>query len=132
MSAPDHPLLPREAGPGAPVFSMPWHAEALSIANALTVAGMFSAAEWAATLGAELTRCVEVGRPDTEDTYYEAVLTALERLTAEKSPATGGMIEDRVEAWRRAYLNTPHGQPVTLEAADPPADHAHYGDDRHH
>jgi hypothetical protein len=26
----------------------------------------------------------------------------------------------RVNAWRRAYLDTPHGQSVTLAAARPP------------
>jgi nitrile hydratase accessory protein len=132
LSAPDDRLLPRDAGPGSPVFSMPWHAEALSIANALTAAGMFSPAEWAVTLGAELANCVKAGLPDTEDTYYHAVLAALERLTVEKSPSTGGMIEERVEAWRRAYLNTPHGQPVTLEAADRSPDQGHHDHDHHH
>ena len=52
------------------------------------------------------------GEPDTEETYYQAVLAALERLVGEKSPETGGSLVDRVEAWRRAYLYTPHGQPV--------------------
>ncbi len=33
----------------------------------------------------------------------------------------GDSLEARIEAWRSAYLNTPHGQPVELAAADAPA-----------
>ena len=109
MSAPESALLPREPEAGAPIFTVPWHAEVLGIANALIRGGMFSAAEWAEALG------------------------ALERLVGEKSPETGGSLQDRVEAWRRAYLNTPHGQPVTLAAAEVEnVDHHHDHDHHHH
>jgi nitrile hydratase accessory protein len=132
LSAPEATLLPREAAPGAPVFAEPWHAEVLGIANTLSRSGMFSVSEWAATLGAEIRRLAASGEPDTEETYYRAALGALERLVGEKSPATGGSLHDRVEAWRRAYLNTPHGQPVTLDAADLPPEHADHHHDHHH
>ena len=117
MSAHEAALLPREPKPGSTVFAVPWHAEALGIANALIQSGMYSQVEWAETLAAEIRRLAASGEPDTEETYYQAVLAALERLVGEKSPETGGSLVDRVEAWRRAYLNTPHGQPVTLAAA---------------
>ena len=124
MRAPESALLPREPSPDAPVFAVPWHAEVLGIANSLMRNGMFSAVEWAETLGAEIRRLATSGEPDTEETYYRAALFALERLVGEKSPETGGSLVDRVEAWRRAYLNTPHGRPVTLAAAaGPPVDH---------
>ena len=67
-------------------------------------------------------RAGESGEPDSEESYYRAALAALERLVGDKSPETGGSLSDRVEAWRRAYLNTPHGQPVTLAAATGPAE----------
>jgi nitrile hydratase accessory protein len=130
LNAPEAATIrPREARPGAPVFAEPWHAEVLALAYALTRAGMFPAAEWAAALGAEIRLAGDAGRPDTEATYYAAALAALERLVAEKSPETGGSLADRVEAWRRAYLNTPHGRPVTLAAADHPVEN---GPDHHH
>ena len=91
--------------------------------------GMFSAVEWAETLGAEIRRLGDAGEPDNEETYYRAVLGALEQLVGEKSPDAGGLLLDRVEAWRRAYLNTPHGQPVTLDAA---ALSSHCGHDHDH
>ena len=136
MNAPEPVTIrPRAPRPGGPVFAEPWHAEVLGLAHALTRAGMFSAAEWAAMLGAEIRRAGDAGRPDTEATYYGAALAALERLVAEKSPETGGSLADRVEAWRRAYLNTPHGRPVTLAAADHPVEnhghHDHHGHGPH-
>ena len=130
MSAPEPTLLPREPAEGGPIFTVPWHAEALGIANVLIESGMFTANEWAEVLGGEVRALA--GEPDTEETYYRAVLACLERLVAEKSPSTGGSLAERVEAWRRAYLNTPHGKPVMLVAADGPAIHHDHGDDHDH
>jgi nitrile hydratase accessory protein len=126
LSGPEPAFLPREAAPGAPVFAEPWHAEVLGIVYALTRADLFSPAEWADSLGAELRRLGDSGESDTEETYYRAALAALERLVGAKSPETGGDLGERVEAWRRAYLNTPHGKPVTLAAAAAPVDHRHH------
>ena len=117
MSAPEPSLLPREPAAGAPVFAEPWHAEVLGIAHALIRAGLFTASEWAEALGAEIRRQADSEGGDTDETYYRAALAALEQLVGDKSPETGGSLSDRVEAWRRAYLNTPHGAPVTLAAA---------------
>lgn len=136
LSASEAGLLPREPLDGAPTFTVPWHAEVLGIANVLMQSGMYMATEWATTLGAEMRPLTEAGEPDTDETYYRAVLAALEHLVAEKSPSTGGSLVERVGAWRRAYLNTPHGQPVMLEAADGPAldhhDHHEHEHDHHH
>ena len=119
MSAPEPSLLPREPAAGAPVFAEPWHAEVLAIAHVLTRAGLFTASEWAEALGAEIRRRDDSRGGDTDESYYRAALAALERLVGDKSPETGGSLAERVEAWRRAYLNTPHGKPVTLAAAGP-------------
>ncbi|HET7714743.1 MAG TPA: nitrile hydratase accessory protein [Bauldia sp.] len=128
MSGPETALLPREPAAGAPVFAEPWHAEVLAVAHALTRAGLFSSAQWAEALGAAIRRGNESGEPDSEEAYYRAALAALERLVGERSPEVGGMLAARVEAWRRAYLNTPHGRPVTLDAAAVPVENRH----RHH
>jgi nitrile hydratase accessory protein len=135
LSAPEAGrILPREPAPGAPVFAEPWHAEVLAIAYALTRSGLFTAGDWAEALGAEIRRRCEAGEPDSEASYYRAALAALERLVGAGSPETGGSLDERVEAWRRAYLNTPHGQPVTLAAGAGLAEnrHAHDHDDHHH
>jgi nitrile hydratase accessory protein len=125
--------MPREPAAGAPVFAEPWHAEVLAIAHALTQSGLFTAGDWAEALGAQIRRSEMAGAPDSEASYYRAALAALERLVGTGSPETGGSLEERVEAWRRAYLNTPHGQPVTLAAGAGPMDnhdhdHAHRHD----
>ncbi len=104
MSLPDTPRT----------FAEPWHAQVLGLAQLLVDAGHVTPADWAQTLGAELTRATRDGKPDTEDTYFSAVLAALERVSAEAN-ITPQDLESRVEAWRHAYLDTPHGQPVRLK-----------------
>ena len=54
--------------------------------------------------------------PDDRETYYRAVLAALERLLAENGSVTAAELEEREHQWERAYLRTPHGKPVELAA----------------
>jgi nitrile hydratase accessory protein len=96
------------------VFAEPWHAEVLALADGLVQAGLFSAADWAEALGASLRDSAARGLPDNDGTYYAAALAALEGLVAARSPETGAAQPERIAAWRRAYLRTPHGQPVEL------------------
>ena len=111
MSAPD-PLGPLRRRDGDAVFEAAWQAEALALADALVRRGVFSASAWAEALGAALR-----GQPDdTTDSYYTAVLAALETLLGQ-GPLPSPEIEARRDAWARAYRNTPHGEPVRLESA---------------
>ena len=118
MFSPDDPLAP----PGE-VFDEAWQAQTLAMADSLVRAGHITATDWAEALGAELKAAERAGHPDTLDTYYTAALTALEKLSA----AIGISADDqstRKSQWTRAYLNTPHGAPVHLTAADAtPHDH---------
>ena len=41
-----------------------------------------------------------------------------ERLAAEKGLVRDGELGARKAAWKWAFLNTPHGQPVTLAAGE--------------
>ena len=41
-----------------------------------------------------------------------------ERLADEKGLVRDGELGARKAAWKRAFLNTPHGQPVVLEAGE--------------
>lgn len=109
-------LHPREPEAGAPIFAEAWQAQALAIAYVLTNEGLFSARAWPAVLGAALRASEERGEPDDEEHYYEAVLAALESLVGRQLPEIGTALVPRHEQWRRAYLNTPHGQPVELKA----------------
>jgi nitrile hydratase accessory protein len=94
------------------LFAEPWQAEVLAIAYTLSTRGAFTPGEWSATLGAQLRRREAEGAPDTMATYYEAALAALEALAG----IGAATLDARVEAWREAYLDTPHGQPVELGA----------------
>ncbi len=99
-----------------PVFDEPWQAQALGLAFVLAERGVYSPADWSRTLGAAHRKLLSKGSTDTPKTYYEAVVRALEQLIGETDTFSGEMIEDRVQTWRRAYLNTPHGKPVILSA----------------
>jgi nitrile hydratase accessory protein len=110
------PLLPVD-GDG-PVFAEPWQAEAFALALSLHQAECFSWSEWAETLAAEIAAAQDAGDADLGDTYYLHWLNALERLCLEKTGLTPAALAGRKARWRRAYLNTPHGQPVRIEAAD--------------
>lgn len=117
MSAPDQGIFrPLERGEGDPVFDEPWQAQILAIAFRMAESGVFSSAQWSQTLGAELRNAADAGEPDNQETYYAAAVAALEKLAAVHGGVSDDNLEDRTEVWRRAYLNTPHGQPVKLEA----------------
>ncbi|WP_164744566.1 nitrile hydratase accessory protein [Nioella ostreopsis] len=111
MFRPENPLAPRD-----PVFDEAWQAQVLAIADTMVQAGRFTATDWAETLGAELRAAEAAGKPDTTGTYYEAALSALERLTTEATDITGADLSARKATWTRAYERTPHGQPVLLDS----------------
>lgn len=116
MSHAPLPLQPHDED--GPVFAEPWQAQAFALAVSLSERGLFSWEEWTQTFGAEIKAAQAAGDPDLGDTYYEHWMRALERLVAEKGAATPRQLDARTEQWRQAYLNTPHGQPVELAAAD--------------
>ena len=114
--AADLPDLPRDAG--GPVFREPWEAQAFALAVALRERGLFTANEWAQTLGAEIRRAQAAGDPDEGATYYHHWLAALERLVAEKGIADAALLTHYRDAWDRAAARTPHGVPIELTQED--------------
>lgn len=112
----DNPLgdLPL-GGDGSPVFAAPWEASAFAITVRLSGEGHFTWDEWTATLSEEIRAAPQEGDPDLGDTYYEHWLRALERLCRERGFVSQEEASDRKDAWRRAYLDTPHGKPVELK-----------------
>jgi nitrile hydratase accessory protein len=109
------PSLPRdEAGP---VFREPWEAHAFALAVSLSEAGRFTWPEWTAALTESIQAAQTQGDADLGNTYYQHWLGALEQLCARKGLVAPAVREQRREEWRRAYLNTPHGQPIELAAA---------------
>jgi nitrile hydratase accessory protein len=106
---PDDPLAP-----AGPVFAEQWQAQALALADSLVRAGRLSACAWAEALGAELRAAETAGAPDTQETYYRAVVAALETVLAEEGGIGRDEQEARRAAWEDAYLAALHGTPVRL------------------
>lgn len=102
------PRLPRDAE--GPVFAEPWQAQAFALALRLHEAGAFTWPEWAETLSAEL-----LADPDDDGSrYYQHWVAALERLVTGRNLAGSDELSARKDAWKDAYLRTPHGRPVQL------------------
>ena len=110
------PGMPRDDD--GPVFREPWEAQAFAMKLALQERGLFTPAEWAETLGAEIKLAQAAGDPDTGETYYRHWLAALERLIAEKGVANRDAQRRYRDAWDHAADRTPHGQPIELKPED--------------
>ncbi len=98
-----------------PVFAEPWQAHAFALAVALHDKGVFTWAEWANALGAEIGSAASKSVPEDGSTYYRHWLAALERLVATKGLATDVDLTERQAAWARAAEATPHGEPILLD-----------------
>lgn len=110
------PTIPRDID--GPVFRAPWEAQAFAMTVALHQRGVFTWAEWAAALSAQIKRAQAAGDPDTGGTYYQHWLATLENLIAEKGVTTHATLHRYRNAWDHAADRTPHGQPIELEAGD--------------
>lgn len=102
------PALPRDEE--GPVFKEPWEAQAFAMTVRLHQSGVFTWPEWVEALSAEIA----AAGPDTQASYYALWLAALEKLVAGKGVASFDEMGSLKQAWRDAYLRTPHGQPVEL------------------
>ncbi|WP_197673807.1 nitrile hydratase accessory protein [Stappia sp. ES.058] len=97
-----------------PVFHAPWEARAFALAVSLHAKGLFTWSEWADTLAGTIKQAQAGGDPDCGDSYYRHWLTALERLVTEREVTTRARLDARREAWERAAVATPHGEPIEL------------------
>jgi nitrile hydratase accessory protein len=102
-----------------PVFAEPWEAHAFALAVKLSEAGLFTWAEWSAALADELAAASR-GELDDGSRYYHRWLAALESLVTAKNLVAPPSLVARKHEWAEAYRRTPHGSPVTLEAAPHP------------
>lgn len=102
-------------------FARPWQARAFACAVHLSRTGLFTWAEWVQAFRVEIA--TQPTRPGeaAEAAYHRQWLATLERLVRLKASVGQAEIDERVNLWRRAYLNTPHGRAVELQhAGDPP------------
>jgi nitrile hydratase accessory protein len=106
-------------------FDAPWQAQAFALVVRLSATGYFSWNEWVRFFSQEVGRSPSRAGESEKDTYYRQWLDALERITVEKGLLAPGDAQERASAWRAAYVNTPHGQPVELAHATCPPAHTH-------
>jgi nitrile hydratase accessory protein len=97
-----------------PVFAEAWQARAFALAMKLSERKHFSQKEWTMALARELQNAADRGEADDGSHYYEHWLAALEALAVEKGLASRASLDSKKEAWKDAYLRTPHGKPVEL------------------
>ena len=116
-------VLPGLADDGSgPVFASPWQAQIFSLVVGLHESGCFSWNEWAEALSREIAEDSNGGADgvmtheeiDPSDSYYRLWVSALEQILGRKTILDSDEVRERVAQWREAYLNTPHGAPVTL------------------
>ena len=120
MNSPnENALRPLAAADGEPAFEEAWQAQVLAIADTLVQQGLFSAGAWSEALGAALKQAETDGAADNQETYYNCALEALEKLVAAHSDIDFSSMAGMREGWERAYLSTPHGQPVKLKSGSP-------------
>ena len=98
----------------APVFDAPWEAQAFGLALMLHRDGLFTWAEWADRLAAEIAGARSTADPDDGSRYYEHWLAALEKLIVEKKLLSTTELSARKDAWDCAARSTPHGAPIEL------------------
>jgi nitrile hydratase accessory protein len=80
LKLPSDPCAPLSRADGEVVFEEAWQAQALGLADCLVQAGVISASQWAEALGEALREAARAQAPDNMETYYNAVLSALETL----------------------------------------------------
>ena len=116
-------VLPGLADDGSgPVFASPWQAQIFSLVVGLHESGCFSWNEWAEALSREIAEDSSGGADgvmtheeiDPSDSYYGLWVSTLEQILARKTILDSDEVRERVAQWREAYLNTPHGAPMTL------------------
>ncbi len=108
--------LPLSTGNEGFVFAEPWQAQAFAMTLQLHEKGVFTWPEWAAALTHEIRQAQALGDKDDGHGYYTHWLNALEKMVIEHHLGTPDQIHELEHAWEHAAANTPHGQPIVLDA----------------
>jgi nitrile hydratase accessory protein len=107
------------------IFDAPWQAQAFALVVRLSKTGYFSWDEWVRVFSQEIARSPSRAGESENDAYYRQWLDALEEIVVKKRLLAPRDAQERASAWRVAYLNTPHGEPVELAYATCPPAHTH-------
>lgn len=108
-----------------PAFEEPWHAQAFAMTMHLAKRGVFSWDEWVGAFIPEVRGQPQRAGEEVNAAYFRQWLAALEKLLAARGLCAPEAVHTYAETWRRAYLNTAHGDPVEFDAGKRPVDHEH-------
>ena len=98
-----------------PVFEEVWHGQLFALTVLLNEAGHFSWADWAKKFGISLKKHGFDRELNGGEDYFTAWLDALEGFLTETNMTGKKDLVLIKEAWKTAYLSTPHGAPVSLK-----------------
>ncbi|WP_024667933.1 MULTISPECIES: nitrile hydratase accessory protein [Pseudomonas syringae group] len=115
-----------EINPDDHAFDYPWQAAMFSLTVNLYKAGLFPWSQWVELFSNEIKRSPRRHDESINDAYYRQWAVAFEALLETLGLVTGKSVEETAQAWRLAYLNTPHGMPVLLQNADCSPAKAHH------
>ena len=99
-------------------FDEPWQAHAFGLTLLLHARGVFTWPQWADALANEIRHAQSQGDGDDGSTYYHHWLQTLEHLVVQSGIGSQDQIHQLEHAWEAAAARTPHGEPITLGAAD--------------
>lgn len=113
-----HRPQPLKTLDGLPVFEQEWQAQILAMADTLILNKSIEPTSWSENFGAGLEQAHAAGQPDDLRTYYKVALDTLEMLLTAQGDVTEVELSNKRQAWKQAYLNTPHGEPVRIQVLD--------------
>lgn len=95
-------------------FDEPWQAKAFALAVHLNEQGLFTWPEWTESF-ANVARQNPLPSDKSESTaYWRHWILTLEQMITERGQSTPDDLEALRQAWREAFLTTPHAKPVVL------------------
>jgi nitrile hydratase accessory protein len=115
-----------EPGAGSEPFEHPWQAQVFSLVVCMHKAGLFSWKAWVDVFSVEIRAHPVLAHESVNDAYYRQWVAATEKMLMSLQMTGEAEISSRTEEWRQAYLNTPHGMPVTLTSASCAPEHIHH------
>ena len=107
---------------GQPIFDEAWQARMMGLVSELAreearVPSSFRA-QSLGTLGTVLEGTAAPSESEETQIDYVKILRLLETLLVDNGVLSEADIGVRIDRWKAAYENTPHGKPVLLSATD--------------
>lgn len=113
----DEPCQPIYRGQGEAPFNDSWEAEAYAMGNLLVKLNHLSPKEWMDLMAESIKEAQNHGDPDTGDTYYNHWCRSIEKFCFLSGLSDPDQHRNKLDLWKKAINNTPHGVPLAIENA---------------